>query len=236
MVQGRAISLPVVVRDAVSITAMFAVRSAAMRALLPTARLHPAELLPGWSACVLGGIEYKDNDLGCYNEVAISFLVVEGERAPLPLVGLVQAFRAQELGAYIHRLPVTTSFSRDAGRDIWGFPKTVDDITFHDGGGQRTCRLVADGEHVLTLSVVRRGHGMMAPTPQVSWAWRDGTLYRTPCLMSGNGVGNRLGGATLVLGSHPIADELRGLGLPRRALFSTSVEQFRASFDAPEAT
>jgi hypothetical protein len=231
VVQGRVVTIPVVVRDAVGMSAMFPVRSACVRALLPTPRLHPAEWFPGWAICVLAAIEYKDNDLGSYNEVGVNFLVTYGERPPTPLVGLVTASRHGTLGAYVHRLPVTTSFSRDAGRDIWGFPKTVDTITFDDVGEKRVCRLDADGGHVLTFAMRRGGTRTLAEMPQDAYAWRDGTLFKTPSRMRAEGVGFRLGGATVTLGTHPIADELRGLGLPRRALGTTWFGHWRATFD-----
>ena len=44
----------------------------------------------------------------------------------------------------------------------------------------------------------------------------------------------RLGGAELVLGSHALANELRLLGLPRRALFTTYTEHMHASFEAAQ--
>lgn len=231
VVQGREVRIPVVVRDATAMSAMFPVRTALVRALLPTPRLHPAEWLPGWAICVLAAIEYKDNDLGAYHEVGVSFLVTYGATAPWPLVGLVSASRAGTLGAYIHRLPVTTSFSRDAGRDIWGFPKTVDAIAFDDAGDVRTCRLEMDGAHVLTLAMPRGGTRTLAEIPQDAYAWRDGTLYKTPSRMAADEVGFRLGGASVELGAHPIADELRGLGFPRRALSSTWFGRWRATFD-----
>ncbi len=233
VVQGRAVSLPVVVRNAASMSAMFVVPTAGVRRLLPDARLHVPELLPGRTICIIAGIEYRDNDLGQYNELSIAFFVTMGGSRPLPFFGMLSGFMRGSLGAYIHRLPVTTSFSRDAGRDIWGFPKTVDDIEFSDQGAQRSCRLSVDGTHVLTLTMSRGGKRRMKDMPQDAYAWRDGILWRTPSVMGGEGVGARLGGAKLVLGNHPIADELRGLGLPRRALMSTWVEHMHARFDAP---
>jgi len=231
VVQGREVRIPVVVREAAAMSAMFPVRTADVRKLLPTPRLHPAEWFPGWAICVLAAIEYKDNDLGSYNEVGVSFLVTYGETATWPLVGFVTASRAGTLGAYIHRLPVTTSFSRDAGRDIWGFPKTVDTITFTDVGDQRTCRLEADGAHVLTLRARRGGTGTLAEIPQDAYAWRDGTLFKTPSRMRASEMGFRLGGATVELGAHPMADELRSLGFPKSALSTTWFGRWSAVFD-----
>jgi hypothetical protein len=234
LVQGRAVQLPVVVRDAEVTSAMYPVRTVAMRKLLPTPSLHPAEWWPGWAICVLSAIEYTDNDLGAYNEFGVNFLVTYGPRPVRPLLGLITASRQHTLGAYVHRLPVTTTFSRDAGRDIWGFPKTVASIGFTNEGDHRICRLDADGMHVLTFGTRRGGRRSFADLPQDSYAWRDGMLFRTPSRMSADGVGFRLGGAVLTLGDHPMAAELRTLGLPRRALSTTSFPHWRATFDAAQ--
>ena len=235
VIQGRTVSLPVLVRDATSMSAMFVVPAAAVRRLIPCPQLQVPELFPGRTVCVLAAIQYRDNDLGQYNEVSVAFFVQPGTRPPTPFFGMLAGFRRRTMGAYIHRLPVTTSFSRDAGRDIWGFPKTVDDITFRNDGAQCACTLVVDGTHVLTLSMQRGGRRRMKDMPQDAYAWRDGVLWKTPSVMGGDGVGMHLGGAGLTLGTHPIADELRGLGLPKRALMSTWVEHMHARFDGPEA-
>lgn len=235
VVQGRVVRLPVVVRDADAASAMYPVRTAAVRRLLPTPSLHPAEWLPGWAICVLAAIEYTDNDLGSYNEVGVTFLVTHGPRPALPLFGMIAAARGRTLGAYVHRLPVTTSFSRDAGRDIWGYPKTVATITIAREGDRRVCRMEDDGTHVLTFATRLGGRARAFPeVPQDSYTWRDGTLLRTPSRMSAERVVFRLGGADLTLGAHPMAAELRALGLPRRALGTTSFTHWRATFDAAQ--
>jgi len=235
VIQGKTVSLPVMVRDATSMSAMFVVPAAAVRRLLPCPQLHVPELFPGRTLCVLAGIQYRDNDLGQYNEMSVAFFVQHGGAPPTPFFGMLSGFRRRTIGAYIHRLPVTTSFSRDAGRDIWGFPKTVDAIEFRDDGPRCACTLVVDGAHVLTLSMRRGGRRHMKDMPQDAYAWRDGVLWKTPSIMGGDGVGMHLGGAGLTLGTHPIADELRSLGLPRRALMSTWVERMHARFDGPQA-
>ncbi len=233
-VQGRPVALPVEVRDATALSAMFLVPTVAARRLLPHARLHPLEIWPGRAILVLAAVEYRDNDLGTYNEFAVNLFVHHGPRPLRAGVGLWQAFRAHTLGAYIHWLPVTTSFSRDAGRDIWGFPKTVAEIAFRDVDRQRQCAVTENGVPVLTFSVRSGGARRMSEMPQDAYAVRDGVLFRTPSVMSGTGVGTRLGGAAVTLGDHPRATELRALGLPRRALLSTFTAHMRATFHPPE--
>jgi hypothetical protein len=233
-VQGRLVPMPVRVRDAVSLSAVYLVPTRAVAQLLDPAPVHVLEVVPGRALCVLAAVEYRDNDLGRYNEFAVNFFVQYGGPPPRPFLGLVSAFRHRTAGAYVHWLPVTTTFSRDAGRDIWGFPKTVEEIEFRDENGWRMCTVVSGGIHVLTFSVRRRGRRSLPEMPQAALASRDGALFRTRSVMSGVGVGTRLGGARLRLGQHPRADELRSLGLPRAALMSSSMESMRAVFEGPE--
>ena len=234
LVQGQTITLPVCVRDAVQITALFVVPIAPVRTLVGDPRLRVAEMFPGRTICAIAAVEYLDNDLGPYNELAVSFFVERSEQPSWPVVGPLVGFLRGGIGAFIHRLPVTTAFSCEAGRDIWGFPKTIEDIRFRDGDGRRTCTVVAGGQHVLDLSMARGGTNPMKRMAQDAYAVRDGVLYHTPSTMWGEGASFRLGGAELALGSHPWAQELRGLGLPKRALMTTTLEHMHAEFGAPE--
>ncbi len=92
-VQSRTVTIPVEVRDAVAIVATFVVSAAAVRRLLPTPRLVLPELLPGRALCALAAVEYRDNDLGRYNELAVNFFVQLDGARPTPLFGLLRGFR-----------------------------------------------------------------------------------------------------------------------------------------------
>ncbi|HZP39910.1 MAG TPA: acetoacetate decarboxylase family protein [Candidatus Binatia bacterium] len=219
LIEGREVALPVVVRDATVVTASFVVAAAGVRRLVDP-RLEVAAVF-GRTLCIVTAVEYRDNDLGRYDEVGVAFLV----RCPRV---------SRRVGAYIHRLPVTTAFSCAAGREVWGFPKIVADIRRHDGNGRRTTTLAVDGTHVLTLTVRVAGRRRVPERPLDAFAVRDGVLWRTPFTSRAEGLGVRLGGASLALGPHPIAAELAALGLGRRALASTSIARMQARFEAPE--
>jgi len=233
-IQGRQVVLPVEVRDASCAFATFAVAAGRVRRLLATGELEAAEPFPGYALCSIGAVEYRDNDLGRYNEVAIAFLVRRGAGVAVPVLGMIADLVRGRLGAYIHQLPVTTAFSCTAGRDIWGFPKSVAHIVFADEGEQRLCTLAADGAHVLTLSVARGGRFRFREARLDAFATLHGVLRRTPFVASGEGLGLRPGGATLTLGTHSMAAELRALGLPRRPLVSGWIQTMRARFEAAE--
>ena len=68
----------------------------------------------------------------------------------------------------------------------------------------------------------------------VTFTMIEGVLHRTRFVTGASGMGFRLGGAELSLGDHPIAEELRGLGLPKRALMSVWMEKMHGRFEAPE--
>jgi len=67
--------MPVVVRDATSAAATYLVDAAAARRLLPGPELDVVELLPGRALFSIACIQYRDNDLGDYNEVSLAFFV-----------------------------------------------------------------------------------------------------------------------------------------------------------------
>jgi hypothetical protein len=232
-IQGRRVVLPVRVRDASSGAATFVVPARAARRFLPGDALEIAEVLPGRTLLSLAAIEYRDNDLGQYNEVSITFFVREkGAARGLPYLGTMLDFVRGRVGTYIHRLPVDGSFTCEAGRTIWGFPKTVEKIDIEKSRERVTCMLTCDGVHALTLSLPRGGTRVLPDSSMTTYSFIDGVLHRTAFSSSGEQVGFRLGGAEVGLGEHPIARELRTLGLPKRAVMTMWMERMRGSFEA----
>jgi len=141
-------------------------------------------------------------------------------------------FLRGRLSTYIHRLPVDQSFTCAAGRAIWGFPKTVERIELAVDGGHARCRLEMDGRLVLTLDAPATGSRALSDNAMLTYSMIDGTLHRTPFRSGADEVGMQRGGATLTLGDHSVADELRALGLPKPALFSVWMGHMRGRFDA----
>lgn len=226
--------MPVEVRDASTASATFLVRTDAARRLLPGPELEPVELLPGRALFSVAAIEYRDNDLGDYDEVSLAFFVRERTAGRgVPYLGAAIDFLRGRAATYIWKLPVTQSFTRDAGEGIWGFPKTVDVIERRDENGRRRTRLVMDGRHVLTFTAPATGARTMPDTETITYSYVGGRLHRTRFSMGATDVGFALGGATLALGDHPIADHLRALGLPARPLLSVWMGRQHGRFDAP---
>ncbi|HIF98594.1 MAG TPA: hypothetical protein EYQ54_16475 [Myxococcales bacterium] len=223
-IQGQTVKLPVEVRDASSGTVMYRVdRQAACRIIPP--EFEADESAPGQTQLCLVMVDYRDNDLGDYNEVGVVFFVRPK--------GQPEA----EIGTYIHRLPVNQSFTQQAGLEIWGFPKTVEEIDFSVSENSATCVLTMGGEHALTLTLPRGGDAETAETPAVGYTLIEGSPHRIAFSRGGKQEGTHPGGdgVSLELGSHPMADELRSLGLPDLPpLLSSWSEHFFGTFGEVE--
>jgi hypothetical protein len=233
-IQGQTVKLPVVVRDASTAAATWLVSADAAQRLVPSA-FEVARVLPGRTPLAIAAIDYRDNDLGDYNEVSITFFVrPKGAPAGAPFLGAMRDLLRGRLGTYIHALPVDQSFTCDAGRTIWGFPKTVQEVSIESDGGRARCRLTMDGQHVLSMCLPRGGTRTLPDAETTTYTLIEGVPHRTRFTQGGSGVGFSLGGARIQLGSHPLAEALRSLGLPKRSLMSMWTEHMHGRFEAPE--
>lgn len=222
-IQGRTVILPAVVRDAGSGNAIFLVPAAAAQRFVGDA-YEVVEMMPGQTQLILGFVDYRDNDLGKYHEGMVVFMVRPRGGAP------------GSEGTFIYRLPVDQSFTCEAGVRIWGFPKTIERIDISYAADRATCRLMMGGQHVFTLTVPRKAAAAEdAPNLDLlTYTYRDGPTV-VPFTTGGHGASVGVGGegVELLLGTHPIADDLRRLGLPTPALMSTWTEHLHGTFGAP---
>ena len=222
-IAGQTVTMPCVVRDASAGTALFEVDATAARALVPE-QFELVETSPGRCQLVVAAIDYRDNDLGDYLEVGITFFVT-------PAGG-----SADDTGTFITRLPVDQPFTCEAGRTIWGFPKTVEDIALDYADTAVTCTLRMDGQLVLRLTLPRGGRDEMPPLPMTTYTVINGVAHRTAFTQGGTGSQVLVGGdgVALELGDHPVAKELATLGLPAAAQMSTWTEHMRGTFETPD--
>ncbi len=233
-IQGRTVEMPVVVRDATSCAVTYLVNAKAARRLLPGDEIELVELLPGRALLNLAVIEYRDNDLGDYNEVSIAFFVrARGASRGIPYLGTLLDFFRGRVATYIRHLPVDQSFTCEAGRTIWGFPKSVERIDFDATPEQVRCRLEMGGQHVLTLTAPLGGTRSLPEQEMTTYTYLEGVAHRTAFSSGAEGAGFGRGADHLELGDHPISEELRSLGLPKKALFTSSMAHMRGRFEAP---
>jgi len=204
--------------------------------MLPGDELDVVEIAPAKALFSLACIDYRDNDLGDYNEVSFAFFVRE-RRAPrgIPYLGTVLDFLRSRVSTYIVWLPVDQAFTREAGEKMWGFPKTLESIDFSHDGPRAVCTLRSQGKLVLTYSAPRSGKRELPETTMSTYTHRSGRAHATRFASKASGVGFSMSGSDLVLGDHPFADRLRSLGLPKRPMMTVWMEHMRARFEPPRA-
>lgn len=220
---GRPSRIPVFYYDATMLTAAFPARLDALRLLLPDPRFVPARLAPGLGLVVVSALEYRDTDIGPYNELAIAIVLNEPRlRLNLPGRALWDAvFRPEEKHAFIVHLPVTTEIALRGGVDFYNFPKFLAGIEFAQERDARTCRLTEGREHVLTLSADPIATPRSTRSDLFSHLYMDGQPQRAQFKMHERRTGTcrRRGAAEVVLGDrHPIARELAGVLVSRKSV------------------
>ena len=231
-IAGTVLTMPVKIRKANQHMAMFSVDADAAQRMIDYSGLEVCRYLPGRAIVILMLMRYIDGDLGEYHEYGTNVMVN-------PPGSTASGLRAlQSAGAFIHHLPVDQAFALEAGQTIWGYPKVMADFTVR-AGRQFGFDVSIDGQLVAGMEF---RPGLPVPPAFTSrkqvhntYSHRDGVVRETPGEMSLTGVRYRLGGVRLRLGDHPYAKELASLGLPKRALVSSSAENVEMTFgDAKE--
>jgi Acetoacetate decarboxylase (ADC) len=230
--------VPIFYYDGTAQTTVFPAKLGALRKLLPDPRFVPARLAPGLGAVALTCFEYRDTDIGPYNELAIAVVLNNPPFASnFPGRALLAAQRSSQAHAWVHHLPVTTEIARLGGIELYNYPKFVGSIDFEEDGSRRSCRLGEDEEHILTVG------GPLIETPRVyetqtfSHIWMDRqpqeSEFKFTVLAGGRSL--RPGAARLELGErHPIARELAGVLVSRRSIYYELWSRFEGILYGPE--
>ncbi|MCH9668387.1 MAG: acetoacetate decarboxylase family protein [Actinomycetia bacterium] len=226
--------MPVRVRTAHQHTAVFVVDADAAQRMIDYSGLQVCRFGGvagrGRAVVVLMLMRYEDTDLGQYYEYGTNVMVNPPGTPSSQSTGF-SALRSA--GAFVHHLPVDQSFTLEAGRMIWGYPKVLADFTVRDG---RSFGFDVNIDGQLAVSMEFRP-GLPVPSAFTSrrqvhntYSYLDGVIRETPGEMLLSGVRYRPGGVELRLGDHPYAAELATLGLPKRALLSGSAANVDMTF------
>lgn len=231
-IAGTVLTMPVRVRTAHQHTAMFVVGADAAQRMIDYSGLRVCRFGKNRALVVLMLMRYEDTDLGQYYEYGTNVMVNPPGSDASGMSAL------QSAGAFVHHLPVDQSFTLEAGRTIWGYPKVLADFTVRNGR-QFGFDVTIDGQHAVSMEF---RPGLPVPSTLTSkkqvhstYSHLDGITRETEGEMVLSGVQYRLGGVEVRLGEHPYAKELASLGLPKRAFVSSSASNVDMTFgDAKE--
>ncbi len=135
---GQPVKTPTFYYDGGCMTAVFAARYGALQDLMPDHSYVPARLGPGLGVLAISCLEYRDTDVGRYNELLIGIPLSEPfSRINLPGRALITATRRGQQPSFVWHLPVTTDVALRGGVDFYNFPKFIAQIdsTMRTGGG-----------------------------------------------------------------------------------------------------
>jgi hypothetical protein len=107
------------------------------------------------------------------------------------------------------------------GRDVYNAAKFVADMDFELAPGHRGVHLAEGEQHILTMRLDRRGPPVIDRAPFTWYCSRQERLVRVRTRTLAHGqvaIGGRNG--HLQLGTHPVADELRSLGISEHPIAS----------------
>ncbi|MFC2099282.1 acetoacetate decarboxylase family protein [Candidatus Bipolaricaulota bacterium] len=216
----RSVHVPVFYQDAATIGSLFPASLEGIRMLLPSSRMHPIRVAPRRCLLAITCHEFRESDIGPYNEVAVTIPFTLD--TPAPLLRTLFGRPNGELKAFVHQLPVTTEIARDLGVEFAGYPKFLAQITYEEDDDKRTCGLMESGQQILSLSCRKLGLQVAPRSRTHAFTIRSGMLLRSEMIVSERKLAGSRKAADVQLefGDHPIAQELKSLDIGRAIGFS----------------
>ena len=166
-VGGRTVRLPAHVRDASQGLALYSIPLGEAQAVLDAqhAPFRAFAASPERTLLAIFVVDYRDSDFGQYFELGAALGVTPADDP------------GAALGMFILALPVSQPFSRDAGRQIWGYSKVLaPGLTISREGSSVRCTVVPDDPSTFALTLPRVGYRRSSDVPILP----RGGLHRLP--------------------------------------------------------
>ena len=231
-------TFPVNFRDVHYIAALYSANVEAVRKHLIGTGLKAGLILRGKPVVALGLIQYKDSDLGVYNEVIIAIPVIpEHEKSGYAnWLELYAPLKTRKLGQYIIHIPVDSVQSMEAGRDLWGYPKTVLTINHQFVQNNVDSSIMnEDGNKSIVSFDGKLGIGIPIPSMDLmTYSMHHGEMLKTKVDVMANMRWNPFADIKINVleDQHPIGRDLKALEIcNQNPLFTISSTRFTAKFN-----
>jgi hypothetical protein len=209
--------------------------------LLNGTGLQPALRLGSRYVVAVGLVQYRESDLGRYNELIVAIpSIPEGMRKPwCSWLDLVGSLETRKVGQHIIHIPVTSEFSRAAGQELWGYPKIVATVE-HTAQADQLYTAVSEPQTKNLIAAMKGKLGWWIPSIPLSlitYSFMNHQLMRTAVKVRGwmklrlqHGLRLRVGNS-----QHPMANDLRRLGLDGKKPFLVmDTDRFQSVFYPPQ--
>ncbi len=140
----------------------------------------------GRALFALSWFRYPDSTIGGYDEFSVSILASQRWSEPGPV--LLDALKgARDLAGFVLHLPVTSELACVGGRELYGFPKVLANITIAEERAGIRAELSAD-RPILRMRIPIRGGMPLRLRALSTFSVLRGTLLRTHIPLRGGSV------------------------------------------------
>jgi hypothetical protein len=234
-IEGSDLGYPTLFHDGSTAVGMYVVSSKVANELIADSGFTVAEIAPGKAMMSFAAVHYTDTECGTYEEIGCAFFVNTFSGKPLiPYLGTWMNILRGQQPSFTWYLPVTERSALECGIQMWGYPKTIEDIRHSKVDGRTVTTLHRDGEEVLRYSVSNSGAKTLKPMASPVYSIFEGKPHLGYLTQYLSKVGYGRDGE-LMLSDHALVQPLRRLGLPSKPLMSGHMGKLRFSISAPES-
>lgn len=237
MTNQETYSFPVKFDDVHYIAALYTSNKEKIESLLNGTGLKAGLHFFGKPVVALGLIQYKQSDLGAYNEIILAIPVIRSHEKTSwkNWLDLYAGFNKRKGGQYIIHIPVTTQQSVDAGRNLWGYPKSLLPINHLFSNNQVETQLFNESNNPLLQVNGSLGIGIPIPTMQLmTYSFLKEKLIKTTVDIfsemkwkAGSKLKIQVNDST-----HPMGKDIVELGITdKHPLFTIESKHFKAQFN-----
>jgi hypothetical protein len=230
---GTDLGYPTLFHDGSTSIGMYVVSSEVANGLIADSGFTVAEIAPGKAVLSFACVHYTDTQCGTYEEIGCAFFVNQFSGKPVvPYLSTWMNILRGKQPSFTWYLPVTEQSALQCGVQMWGYPKTIEDIRHSQSDGRTVTTLHKDGVEVLRYRVRNQGSRKLKPIDAPVYSIFEGKPhvgYLTQHFS--DAVYGR--DAELSLSDHKLVEPLRRLGLPKKPLLSGHMGKLRFSMSAP---
>ena len=237
MNDSKAYNFPVKFEDVHYIASLYTANTNKVNDLLNGTGLKAGLHFSGKPVVALGLIEYKVSDLGTYNEIILAIPVIQAHEKTgwKNWLDLYSGFNNRKGGQFIIHIPVTTQRSVDAGRQIWGYPKTLLPILHEFSDGKiKTSLMDTDNQPLLEVSG-KLGAGIAIPAMDLmTYSFLNEELTKTTVDVESGMQWKPNSNLRIQVknNKHAICKDIVALGINnKRPIFTIESKHFKASFN-----
>jgi hypothetical protein len=233
-IEGAELGYPTLFNEGSTSIGMFVVSSKIANELIADSGFTVAEIAPNKTILNLACVHYTDTECGSYEEIGCAFFVNRYlKKRSIPYLSTWLNIIRGRQPSFTWFLPVTAKAALECGIQMWGYPKTIEDIRHHKTDSHTITSLYKDAEEVLRFSVGNNGNKAIKPMSNPVYSIFEQRPHVGYLSQQFSDVTYSRAGQ-LILSDHPIVEPLRRLGLPKKPLMTGHMGKLRFSMSAPE--